>query len=171
MSGGACVNDMAKGKMFHTTVLPANPVFRLRSNYTGRSSPTLPGSGLEIDVTGAPGVMLNVMSFHDETASAGAQVANVSASGGFVGARVATSDAVLVVLLRNDPNGTSGSSTSFTSSGATKSAVMVAGLSPGRYQVRLAGQVLYGDLLVDGNGMLSFEVPAGSALVDIARTP
>ena len=168
MSAGACVNDMAKGKMFHTTVLPSNANIRIRSNYSGRSSPTLPGSGLEFDVSGVARAMINVMSLHDVSASSGALVSYLEGTSGFIGTRVASNEHGLVVLFRNDPNGALGSSTSFAISGATANAVLVAGLEPGRYRISRAGVVVNNSAMVDGSGMLSFETPAGSAQIDIA---
>ena len=165
-----CSEAMAGGRMVHTTVVPANPTLAVRSNYSGRHSPVIEGTGLLLDVVGPAQVMVNAMVFTDQGSAALPLVEAVAAASGFLGARVVHEGAELVVLLRDDARGNPLAGASYTAANPGQHALLMSGLLPGRYRITQPdGSVLDAEP-VDQGGLLSARV-AGGGLVTISRLP
>ena len=169
-AGSGCVDAMAGGRMVHTTVVPANPVLTVRSDYAGRESPVIEGTGLELDVVGPAQVMVNAMVFTDQGSTALPTVEPLTAASGFIGARVVHEGAELVVLLRDDARGAALAGSTYTVAAPGSHALLVSGLLPGRYRITQPDGSAFETGPVDQGGLLSARV-AGGGQVTFSRLP
>lgn len=167
-AGAACVDAMAGGRMVHTTVSPAAPALSVRTGYTGRESPTIEGTGLELDVVGPAQVLLNAMAFMDQGSAALPVVDSLSAASGFVGTRVVHDGAALLVFLRDDAKGGPLAGLSFTVADQRVHALLISDLLPGRYLVTQPDGSVFEAGTVREDGMLSAFVNGGGQ-ISVAR--
>ncbi|TFZ02517.1 hypothetical protein EZ313_14750 [Ramlibacter henchirensis] len=168
-SGPDCIDAMQGGRMVHTTVVPANPVLRPVTGFSGRSSPAIDGFGLELDVSGLAVVMLNAMTFTDRSSAALPIVEAVDNDAGFAGARVDHDGAALLVLLRADASAGPVESMRFTVTATGPHALLISGLVTGRYRITQPDGSGIDDIAVGSDGLLSATVNAGGQ-ISVTRT-
>jgi hypothetical protein len=167
MGSNACIsNGLAKGKIFHTTLLPANVLLGVRSNNpdTRGSGSNINGFGLEFAVANqATHEFLNVMYMADVSTVQNAEIALATSTGNqFQGCKVKSPRGNLIAYFRPETVNT----ISYSGTDPDSFEHVISGLQNGNYQVSRNGIVIVTSIAVNDailhffsnlNGVFSIE--------------